>query len=41
MEKQYDLDRFLEAQQQTYENALREIREGKSRRTGCGLFFRS
>lgn len=28
MEKPYDLDRFLEAQQQTYENALREIRQG-------------
>lgn len=28
MEKQYDLNRFLEAQQQTYENALHEIREG-------------
>jgi len=28
MEKQYDLDRFLEAQEQTYENALREIRLG-------------
>ena len=28
MEKQYDLNRFLEAQQQTYENAMREIRQG-------------
>ena len=28
MEKQYDLDRFLEAQRETYENALREIRQG-------------
>jgi len=28
MEKQYDLDRFLEAQRETYNNALREIREG-------------
>ena len=28
MEKQYDLDRFLEAQRETYNNALREIRQG-------------
>ncbi|MGE8341710.1 MAG: DUF1810 domain-containing protein [Flavobacterium sp.] len=28
MEKRYDLNRFLEAQLQTYENALREIRQG-------------
>ncbi|WP_433836295.1 DUF1810 domain-containing protein [Flavobacterium anhuiense] len=28
MEKQYDLDRFLEAQRETYGNALREIRAG-------------
>jgi uncharacterized protein (DUF1810 family) len=28
MEKRYDLNRFLEAQQQTYENAMREIRQG-------------
>lgn len=28
MEKQYDLDRFLEAQRETFENALREIRQG-------------
>jgi len=29
MEKEFDLDRFLEAQQETYDTALREIREGK------------
>ncbi|BFM45257.1 DUF1810 domain-containing protein [Flavobacterium sp. CFS9] len=29
MEKQYDLDRFLEAQQQSYNNALLEIRAGR------------
>lgn len=29
MEKGFDLDRFLEAQQETYDTALREIREGK------------
>ncbi|MTH15887.1 DUF1810 domain-containing protein [Flavobacterium sp. LC2016-01] len=29
MEKQYDLDRFLEAQQETYGNALHEIRAGR------------
>ncbi|CAC9974401.1 DUF1810 domain-containing protein [Flavobacterium panici] len=29
MEKQYDLDRFLEAQRETYNNALREIGEGR------------
>lgn len=28
MEKQYDLDRFLEAQRETYGNALEEIRAG-------------
>ena len=28
MEKQYDLDRFLEAQRETYNNALEEIRQG-------------
>lgn len=28
MEKQYDLDRFLEAQRETYNNALHEIRQG-------------
>lgn len=28
MEKQYDLDRFLEAQRETYGNALEEIRQG-------------
>ncbi|MBK0368639.1 DUF1810 domain-containing protein [Flavobacterium agrisoli] len=28
MEKQYDLDRFLEAQRETYGNALREIKAG-------------
>ncbi len=28
MEKRYDLDRFLEAQKETYENALHEIRQG-------------
>ncbi|MBE8723439.1 DUF1810 domain-containing protein [Flavobacterium hungaricum] len=28
MEKRYDLNRFLEAQRETYENALREIRQG-------------
>jgi uncharacterized protein (DUF1810 family) len=28
MEKRYDLNRFLEAQKQTYVNALREIRQG-------------
>ena len=29
MEKGFDLDRFLEAQQETYDTALHEIREGK------------
>lgn len=29
MEKQYDLDRFLEAQRETYANALEEIRKGR------------
>ncbi|MBZ4033902.1 DUF1810 domain-containing protein [Flavobacterium sp. 17A] len=28
MEKQYDLDRFLQAQRETYGNALKEIRAG-------------
>jgi uncharacterized protein (DUF1810 family) len=28
MEKRYDLDRFLEAQRETYNNALHEIRQG-------------
>ncbi|WP_202703718.1 DUF1810 domain-containing protein [Flavobacterium sp. UGB4466] len=28
MVKQYDLDRFLEAQRETYNNALHEIRQG-------------
>ena len=28
MEKQYDLGRFLEAQRETYNNALHEIRQG-------------
>lgn len=29
MEKEFDLDRFLEAQQETFDTALLEIREGK------------
>lgn len=29
MEKRYDLDRFVDAQQETYGNALREIRQGR------------
>lgn len=28
MEKRYDMNRFLEAQRETYNNALREIRQG-------------
>jgi uncharacterized protein (DUF1810 family) len=31
MEKQYDLDRFLEAQRETYAHALREIGEGRKK----------
>ena len=35
-----DLERFLIAQQTYYRTALQEIKSGKKRTIGCGLFFR-
>lgn len=35
-----DLTRFLDAQNKLYLTAYSELKKGKKKRTGCGLFFR-
>ena len=35
------LERFLSAQEESYEIALQEIKNGLSRATGCGISFRN
>lgn len=36
----YDISRFIEAQRSSYQQALSEIKNGKKRVIGYGIFFR-
>lgn len=37
----YNLNRFIEAQKDSFNCALSEIKSGQKNLTGCGIFFRS
>ena len=37
--KNINLDRFIKAQEMDFELALKEIKSGKKKVTGCGIYF--
>lgn len=39
MKNQYNLKRFVSAQELDYKNALEEVENGKKQVIGCGSFF--
>ena len=40
MNDNYNLERFIDAQQNDYAIALSEIKAGRKKAIGCGIFFR-
>lgn len=37
----YMVDRFMKAQEMSYQSALQEIKKAERRGIGCGIYFRS
>ena len=34
-----EIDRFIQAQEDDYDSALKEIKNGKKKHVGCGIYF--